>query len=343
MNRAVLGHDPLEDRRVREHAEEIAQLAAGDHDQPETGAAGAVEGVERWLIDEAVVGDGAVVVGCQRREFHRRPGQPSTLSGGAHAAHDRFGDHVGGQRAERRERDIRSRESAGGDRKQLIAVAGRVIRTDGARRPRSWPSSRAWSARSSSASTFVATTASVVLRSAWSSSAGPGRFSVSAARITSTLSAIVPFARRAPAMMRPGLPVEHVPGRVHDGECANHDVADLEARSPESSLHAAQPAAAVHLPHRRPGSSADVAFGDRTGGRGRARLVCRVRIRPDPRIRRPRDRRSPRSRRSGSADRVCPSRTRPFAPRGTSGRRHRPGSRRCRRPSDTARECARPG
>ena len=79
-DRAVLGHDALEDRRVREHAEEIPQLAPGDHDQPETGGAGAVEGVERWLIDDAVVGDGPVVVGCQRRKFHRRPGQPSTLS-----------------------------------------------------------------------------------------------------------------------------------------------------------------------------------------------------------------------------------------------------------------------
>ena len=39
-----------------------------------------LEGVERRLVDPAVVGDGAVVVGRERFESHRRPGQPSTLS-----------------------------------------------------------------------------------------------------------------------------------------------------------------------------------------------------------------------------------------------------------------------
>ena len=57
-----------------------SQLPAGDHDQPETAGAGASKRVERWLIDDAVVGDGAVVVGRERFESHRRPGQPSTLS-----------------------------------------------------------------------------------------------------------------------------------------------------------------------------------------------------------------------------------------------------------------------
>jgi hypothetical protein len=104
-----------------------------------------------------------------------------------------------------------------------------------------------------------------VLWSAGSSSAPALPLSATRGRISSTLSA-------------------KVPRRVDDAERADDDVADAQARRPETAFHSAEPARAVHFPDRRASADADVAFRDRTCGRARACLVRGVSVRPDVRI-----------------------------------------------------------
>ena len=79
-------------------------------------------------------------------------------------------------------------------------------------------------------------------------------------------------------------PVEHVAGRVDDGERADDDLAGAEAGGPDAALHATRGVLAQHPANRGSGAGADVAFGD-ARGRGRlARLVGGLRIGTDRRI-----------------------------------------------------------
>src|SRR4029079_16828562 len=91
-------------------------------------------------------------------------------------------------------------------------------------------------------------------------------------------------AARRPARTRDDLsasPIEDVAGGVHDRKRGHYDVAELEARGAHAALHPAEAAAPMHLSHGRPRPRADAAFGHGSGGSGRARLVGRLRVRPD--------------------------------------------------------------
>jgi len=70
QHRAVFGDDPIEECRVLERVEQIAELAPGDHDQAETGPSRAQERVDDRRIDLPLVRERAVVVGGNRRKSH---------------------------------------------------------------------------------------------------------------------------------------------------------------------------------------------------------------------------------------------------------------------------------
>ncbi len=68
---AVLGNDALEEPGVFEHVEELRQLAAGNHHEAQALGFGVLERLDGFVVDDAVVGNRAVVVGGQNLKSHR--------------------------------------------------------------------------------------------------------------------------------------------------------------------------------------------------------------------------------------------------------------------------------
>jgi len=71
-HRAVFRDDPLEQRHLREHLAQIANLATGDHQQPAPGVAAALQRIDGRGIDHAVVRERAIIVAGKGVVAHSR-------------------------------------------------------------------------------------------------------------------------------------------------------------------------------------------------------------------------------------------------------------------------------
>lgn len=67
---AVFGDDAVEEVEAGADDVEFVEDASGDEDEGSSGLAEAFEGGQGWLVDSAMVGDGAVVVGGQGQVVH---------------------------------------------------------------------------------------------------------------------------------------------------------------------------------------------------------------------------------------------------------------------------------
>ncbi len=68
--RAVLGHDQVEQVQAGHAADQVVQLPSRDQDQLAAGPAQALQGCQRRCVHLAVMGDGAIVVGSQGNLMH---------------------------------------------------------------------------------------------------------------------------------------------------------------------------------------------------------------------------------------------------------------------------------
>ena len=190
------------------------------------------------------------------RFSHGRPALDAR--GCPHPAHDCLGDEIGGERSEDGQRNIRPLHLRRRDGEELVAVAGRVIRTNGPGRAAvghhgelGQRGFRQFDVRRHDGERRAAERR-ILERSA-------RRPQHDAAHHVDTVGegAIRPAgAGDDPATA----PVEHVPGSIDDGQRAEHDVAQLQARRAEPSLHPAGASAAMHLADRCARAGADVAL-----------------------------------------------------------------------------------
>jgi hypothetical protein len=63
--RPIFGHDAIEFVYVLEGLKQIVQFAPGDHQEPPPGSTQPVQRFEGGLIDSAVMGERAVIIGCK--------------------------------------------------------------------------------------------------------------------------------------------------------------------------------------------------------------------------------------------------------------------------------------
>ena len=69
---AVFGDDPVEDSRFRKDIEQVGQFAAGHEEKFSAGLFELGESFQSGRFDRAMSGDGAVVVGGERKVLHRQ-------------------------------------------------------------------------------------------------------------------------------------------------------------------------------------------------------------------------------------------------------------------------------